>query len=96
MAIALLTAGMGVTDNPHAWLALRALAGIASAWALVFGSAWVPQRLAAMTAAFAIGQILGPALVSIVAGYSRGMDLPLVAASVVLALGAVVLIRPKQ
>jgi len=34
--------------------------------------------------------------VSIVAGYSRGMDLTLVAASVVLALGAVVLIRPKQ
>jgi predicted MFS family arabinose efflux permease len=47
-AIALLTAGMGVTDYPLAWLALRALAGIASAWALVFGSAWVLQRLAAM------------------------------------------------
>ena len=52
--------------------------------------------MAAMTAAFAVGQILGPALVSIVAGYPRGMDLPLVAASVALALGAVVLIRPKQ
>ena len=48
MAIALLTAGMGVTDHPLAWLTLRALAGIASAWALVFGSAWVLQRLAAM------------------------------------------------
>jgi MFS family permease len=48
VAIALLTAGMGVTDNPLAWLTLRALAGIASAWALVFGSAWVLPRLAAM------------------------------------------------
>ncbi|HKQ23743.1 MAG TPA: YbfB/YjiJ family MFS transporter [Burkholderiales bacterium] len=48
VAIALLTAAMGATDHPLAWLALRALAGIASAWALVFGSAWVLQRLAAM------------------------------------------------
>ncbi len=48
VAIALLTAGMGVTDHPLAWLTLRALAGIASAWALVFGSAWMLQRLAAM------------------------------------------------
>ncbi len=48
VAIALLTAGMGVTDHPLAWLALRALAGVASAWALVFGSAWVLQRLAAI------------------------------------------------
>jgi predicted MFS family arabinose efflux permease len=46
-AIALLTAAMGVTDNQLAWLMLRALAGIASAWTLVFGSAWVLQRLAA-------------------------------------------------
>ena len=48
LAIALVTAAMGVTDNPRAWLVLRALAGIASAWALVFGSAWVLQRLATM------------------------------------------------
>jgi len=48
VAIALLTAGMGVTDHPLAWLTLRALAGIVSAWVLVFGSAWVLQRLAAM------------------------------------------------
>jgi len=48
LAIALLTAGMGVIDHPLAWLALRMLAGIASAWALVFGSAWVLQRLAVM------------------------------------------------
>lgn len=47
-AIAVLTAGMGVIEYPLAWLALRALAGIASAWALVFGSAWVLRRLSAM------------------------------------------------
>jgi len=39
---------MGVIEYPLAWLALRALAGIASAWALVFGSAWVLRRLSAM------------------------------------------------
>jgi hypothetical protein len=49
-----------------------------------------------MTAAFAIGQILGPVLVSIVAGDPRGMDLTLIAAAVVLTLGATVLMRPKQ
>src|SRR5258708_30464507 len=40
LAIALLTAGMGVTNNPLAWLPLRALAGLARAWALVFCSGW--------------------------------------------------------
>jgi len=44
----LLTAAMGVTDHPLVWIMLRALAGIASAWALVFASAWVLPRLAAM------------------------------------------------
>ena len=48
VAIALLTAGMGATDHALGWISLRAMAGIASAWALVFGSAWVLRRLAAM------------------------------------------------
>lgn len=47
-AIALLTALMGVTAEPRAWLALRFLAGVASAWVLVFGAALVLQRLAAL------------------------------------------------
>lgn len=59
VAIALLTAGMGVTDHPLVWLALRALAGIASAWALVFGSAWVLQRLAAMGSQHLGGVVFG-------------------------------------
>jgi MFS family permease len=56
-AIAFLTAGMGVIENPLAWLALRALAGIASAWALVFGSAWVLRRLSAMES-FRLGGVV--------------------------------------
>jgi len=51
--------------------------------------------MAAMTAAFAIGQILGPVLVSVVAGDPRGMNLTLIAASVVLIIGALVLLPKK-
>jgi MFS family permease len=47
VAIALLTGAMGLAHDPAAWLLLRALAGIASAWILVFASAYVLQRLAA-------------------------------------------------
>ena len=46
VAIALLTAGMGVIHDQLAWLVLRGLAGIASAWVLIFASAWVLQLLA--------------------------------------------------
>ena len=46
VAIAFLTAGMGVIHDQLAWLVLRGLAGIASAWALIFASAWVLQFLA--------------------------------------------------
>jgi len=48
VSIAVLTAGMGFVRDPAAWLLLRALAGVASAWALVFASAFVLQRLAAV------------------------------------------------
>ena len=47
IATAVLTAGMGLTSNIYAWLCLRALAGVVSAWALVFSSAWVLRVLAA-------------------------------------------------
>ena len=47
IATAVLTAGMGLTSNIYAWVCLRALAGIVSAWALVFSSAWVLRVLAA-------------------------------------------------
>lgn len=45
-AIAVLTVAMGITHEPSAWLILRGLAGVASAWALIFASAWILQALA--------------------------------------------------
>jgi len=41
-----LTAGMGLTQNLPLWLLLRCLSGMASAWILVYASAWGLQRLA--------------------------------------------------
>jgi len=46
-ATAVVTLAMGLTHELYAWLGLRALAGIVSAWALVFSSAWVLRTLAA-------------------------------------------------
>jgi MFS family permease len=58
------------------------------------------QLIAAMTAAFAIGQILGPLLVSMVADSRHGMDALLIGASVLLlastALLAVTRARPPS
>jgi len=39
------TLAMGLVDGLAAWLALRTLAGIASAWALIHMSSWCAQRL---------------------------------------------------
>jgi MFS family permease len=47
LGIALTTLGMGLTGDFWAWLALRTLAGIGSAWVFVFASAWCLGRLAA-------------------------------------------------
>lgn len=46
LAIGLLTLAMGLVDGFAAWLVLRALAGVASAWVLVFVSAWTLEQLA--------------------------------------------------
>jgi predicted MFS family arabinose efflux permease len=46
LAIGLATLAMGLVDGFAAWLVLRALAGVASAWVLVFVSAWALERLA--------------------------------------------------
>jgi predicted MFS family arabinose efflux permease len=45
--IGLSTLGMGLTGSFPAWLALRALAGVASAWVLIFSSAWALGTLGA-------------------------------------------------
>jgi Uncharacterised MFS-type transporter YbfB len=47
VVIGLSTLAMGMVDGFAAWLALRALAGVASAWVLVFVSAWTLERLVA-------------------------------------------------
>ena len=47
LAIALTTLGMGYAHGMLAWTLLRALAGMASAWALVHVSSWCLQELAA-------------------------------------------------
>jgi MFS family permease len=46
--IGTVTWAMAVTHEPGAWVALRGIAGIASAWVLVFGSAWCLDRLASL------------------------------------------------
>jgi predicted MFS family arabinose efflux permease len=47
-AIVLSTLAMGVTDGVIVWAALRAAAGLASAWALISVSAWSSERLASL------------------------------------------------
>ena len=46
VAIGLVTLGMGLTDSFIAWVWLRALAGVASAWVLVCVSGWSMEKLA--------------------------------------------------
>ena len=46
LVIAVSTLAMGLIDGFVAWLMLRALAGVASAWVLVLVSAWTLERLA--------------------------------------------------
>jgi len=43
--IALVTAAMGLTHGIGMWLLLRCLAGVGSAWVLVFASAWMLPQL---------------------------------------------------
>lgn len=46
-AIGVATLGMGYTHDYSLWLALRALAGVASAWVMIYVSSWSLERLAA-------------------------------------------------
>src|SRR6266446_3288864 len=48
ITIGVATLGMGLLHNLGGWLVLRAVAGFASAWVLVFGSAWCLERLATL------------------------------------------------
>jgi len=55
LAIALTTAAMGLSTMTAAWLALRLLAGIASAWVLISLSAWSLETLAPSRRPFLVG-----------------------------------------
>jgi MFS family permease len=46
LVIGAVTVAMGVTSAFAIWVFLRALAGVASAWALIYASAWCLERLA--------------------------------------------------
>ena len=59
VAIACLTAAMGMIHDQTFWLGLRAAAGIASAWALIFASAWIIPRLMAAAASDLAGIVYG-------------------------------------
>ena len=48
LAIGLSTLAMGLEHDFFVWVAMRLVAGIASAWVLVFVSAWALERLAAL------------------------------------------------
>ena len=47
ISIVVLTVAMGGTHDPALWVALRALAGVASAWGLIFASSTILPRLVA-------------------------------------------------
>jgi MFS family permease len=47
-AIGITTLAMGMAHHVAVWVALRALAGVASAWVLIYVSAWCLERLAAL------------------------------------------------
>ena len=47
-AIGLATLAMGLAHHVAVWLLLRALAGVASAWVLIYVSAWCLERLASL------------------------------------------------
>lgn len=59
LAIVVLTLAMGLTQQLVAWLILRGLAGIASAWALIFASSWVLQALAERNSGALGGVVFG-------------------------------------
>jgi predicted MFS family arabinose efflux permease len=48
LVIGAVTVAMGVASGFAIWILLRALAGVASAWALIHASAWCLERLAAV------------------------------------------------
>ncbi|MGH8402004.1 MAG: YbfB/YjiJ family MFS transporter [Gammaproteobacteria bacterium] len=73
-ATAIFTAVMGYTDLPALWLLFRGLAGVASAWVLVFASSWKLQRLAAAQASHLNGVVFGGVGAGILCMGFQGLD----------------------
>ena len=65
------------------------MAGLQEARAV--GGAQAPQLMAAMTAAFAAGQVAGPLVVAVLAGRPHGFALALAVAAIALVASAVAL-----
>jgi len=66
-AISVATLGMGVTEHFTTWLAFRAAAGIASAWILVYVSAWCLETLTPLRRPLLIGTVFAGVGVGIAA-----------------------------
>ena len=80
LVIGLSTLAMGVVDGFVYWLVLRTLAGVASAWVLVFVSAWTLERLA---------ELQRPQLGGVLyAGVGTGVAIAGIACLVVMQLGS--------
>jgi predicted MFS family arabinose efflux permease len=58
-AVGVSTLLMGCTHALSLWLGLRGVAGVASAWVLIFGSAWCLERLAAAHRTGLAGLVFG-------------------------------------
>ena len=106
-AIGLGTLAMGLEHHFMAWLALRALAGVASAWVLIYVSAWCLENLASLGhpalgstvyagvgAGIALAGALCLALMHVGAGSARAW-IVLGALSIVLSLGIWTVFRPR-
>ena len=57
LVIGLATLAMGLVEQFAAWLVLRMLAGVASAWALIHVSAWCLERLTSLRRPLLIGVV---------------------------------------
>ena len=78
LTIALVTFAMGVASGLAAWLVLRFVAGVASAWALVHVSSWCLERLALQGSARLAGVVYaGVGAGSAVAGVLCALLVPL-------------------
>jgi MFS family permease len=80
LVIGVSTLAMGLVDGFASWLVLRTLAGVASAWVLVFVSAWTLERFA---------ELRRPQLGGVLyAGVGTGVAIAGVACLVVMQLGS--------